>query len=92
LAALARELATAARQLGLDTTMVQVRQQLDDGHLTELVDELLLAAPGGPRRRLLVVVDQFEELLTQTTPADRARFAELLRPTLNGPVLSAACT
>ncbi len=32
------------------------------------------------------MVDQFEELLTQTAPAVRARFAELLRPTLTGPV------
>ena len=32
------------------------------------------------------MVDQFEELLTQTAPADRARFAELLRSALTGPV------
>ncbi|MGH3889878.1 MAG: hypothetical protein ACRDSZ_25490, partial [Pseudonocardiaceae bacterium] len=43
-------------------------------------------APAGPRRRLLIVVDQFEELLTQTTPTERVRFAELLRPALTGPV------
>jgi type II secretory pathway pseudopilin PulG len=33
-----------------------------------------------------VVVDQFEELLTQTGPEERARFAELLRDALAGPV------
>ncbi|MGH4016870.1 MAG: toll/interleukin-1 receptor domain-containing protein [Pseudonocardiaceae bacterium] len=85
-AALARELATTARQLGLDPTVPLVRQQLDTGRLTELADELLVATPGDPRRRLLIVVDQFEELLTQTDPAQRARFAELLRPALDGPV------
>ena len=90
-AALARELAAAAQQSGLDWTVTQVHQQLDNGGLTELADELLLAAPGGPRRRLLIVVDQFEELLTQTAPADRVRFAELLRPTLSGPV-QVVCT
>jgi hypothetical protein len=51
-----------------------------------LVDELLLANLGGPVRHLLVVVDQFEELLTHTAPAARARFAQLLRPALAGPV------
>ena len=51
-----------------------------------LVDELLLAASGGPGRQLLIVVDQLEELLTQTGPTERGRFAELLRPALAGPV------
>jgi WD40 repeat protein len=85
-AALVRELAAVARQLGLDPTAAQIRQRLDTGRLTELADELLLATPGDPRRRLLIVVDQFEEVLIQTAPAHRARFAELLRPTLDGPV------
>ncbi|MGQ0774634.1 MAG: nSTAND1 domain-containing NTPase [Pseudonocardiales bacterium] len=84
--ALVRDLAAAARQLGLDWPVTQVRQQLDTGRLGELADELLLATPGGLRRRLLVVVDQFEELLTQTAPTERAWFAELLRPALAGPV------
>ncbi|MGH3832200.1 MAG: TIR domain-containing protein [Pseudonocardiaceae bacterium] len=84
--ALARELAGAAREIGLDWTVEQVRHRLDEGNLTALADELLLAAPGGPLRRLLIVVDQCEELLTQTGPEDRARFAELLRSALTGPV------
>jgi WD40 repeat protein len=84
--ALARELAAAARQSGLDWRVTHVRDQLDDGGLTGLADELLLVSPGARRRRLLVVVDQFEELLTQTAPAERARFVELSRPALTGPV------
>ncbi len=60
--------------------------QLDTRGLTALAGELLVADPDGPQRRLLVVVDQFEELLTQTPPGQRARFAELLRPALAGPV------
>ncbi|MDQ4033004.1 MAG: TIR domain-containing protein [Actinomycetota bacterium] len=84
--ALARELATTARRIGLGWTVAQVRQQVDDGGLVGLADELLLAAPGGPQRRLLIVADQFEELLTQTAPLERARFVELLRPALAGPV------
>lgn len=67
-AALVRELAATARQLGLGWTVTQVCQRLDGAGLTEVADELLLAAPGERRRRLLVVVDQFEELLTQAAP------------------------
>jgi WD40 repeat protein len=85
-AALVRELTATARQFGLDWTVVRVRQQLDNGRLMELANELLLAAPVDPRRCLLVVVDQFEEMLTLTATANRTRFTELLRPTLNGPV------
>ncbi|MDQ3762875.1 MAG: TIR domain-containing protein [Actinomycetota bacterium] len=84
-AALVRELANAARRLDLGWTVAYIRDQLDEDGLAALVDELLLAAPRGSRR-LLVVVDQFEELLTQAAPPDRARFAELLRPALAGPV------
>jgi WD40 repeat protein/energy-coupling factor transporter ATP-binding protein EcfA2 len=82
-AALGRELATAAGRLGLGWTVAQVRHQLDDDGLTGLVEELLLVARA---QRLLVVVDQFEELLTQAAPAARARFAQLLHPALGGPV------
>ncbi|MGH3838831.1 MAG: toll/interleukin-1 receptor domain-containing protein, partial [Pseudonocardiaceae bacterium] len=82
-AALARQLTAAAQQLGLDWTVAQVRHQLDDGGLTGLADELLSAARA---RRLLVVVDQLEELLTQTPRGQRARFAQLLQPALGGPI------
>ncbi|MCA1672499.1 MAG: toll/interleukin-1 receptor domain-containing protein, partial [Actinobacteria bacterium] len=84
--ALAQELATAAGVLGLGWTPAQVRDRFDTEGVGDLVDELLLAAPGGPQRRLLVVIDQAEELLTQTTPADRTRFFTLLHPALAGSV------
>ena len=80
---LARELAVAAQRLELGWTVAQVRHQLDETGLTGLVDDLLLAARA---RRLLVVVDQFEELLTQSGPGERARFAQLLRSALGGRV------
>lgn len=85
-AALARGLAAAAQELDLDWTVERVRHQLDKGGLAGLAEELLLAALGSRGQRLLIVVDQFEELLTQTEPADRTRFAELLCPALTGPV------
>jgi WD40 repeat protein/energy-coupling factor transporter ATP-binding protein EcfA2 len=85
-AALARELTVAARRSGLDWTVDHVRGVLAQRGLVDVVDELLVASPGGPFRRLLLVVDQYEELLTQTEPAGRARFAQLLRSALSGPV------
>jgi WD40 repeat protein len=88
--ALARNLAIAARQVGLDWTIAHVRARLDESGLADPAAELLLAAPGGKARRLLVVVDQLEELLTQTAPSDRARFAELVHGALTGPVLVVA--
>ncbi|MGY1680833.1 nSTAND1 domain-containing NTPase [Geodermatophilus sp. SYSU D01176] len=84
--ALTREISAAARLLGRDWSLADVRRRLDEGGLTELADELLLAVPGHRRRRLLVVADQFEEVLTQTAPSERSRFAALLRPALTGPV------
>jgi hypothetical protein len=84
--ALTRELAAFARQCGLSWSVADIRHRLDDGGLTELVDEVLLAAPSPRRARLLIAIDQFEELLTPAGPAERVRFAALLRPALAGPV------
>ena len=84
--AMVREIAAAARGLGLGWTMTQVRGRLEDGGLADLADDLLLAAPAPRRRRLLLVVDQFEELLTQAPPSERARFAAMLRSALTGSV------
>lgn len=89
--ALARTVAATARQVGLAWTVAHVRTRLDESSgLVELADEILLAAPGGKARQLLVVADQFEELLTQTAASERARFAELLHEALTGPVLVVA--
>jgi Novel STAND NTPase 1 len=63
-----------------------IRRRLDEGGLAELANDLLLAGPGPRRTRLLLVVDQFEELLTQAAPGERAPFADLLAPALAGPV------
>jgi WD40 repeat protein/energy-coupling factor transporter ATP-binding protein EcfA2 len=84
--ALARELATAARRIDLDWTVDHACHRLDDDGIIGLADELLLADPAGPQRRLLVVIDQFEELLTLSAPVQRDRFAKLVRLGLNGPV------
>ncbi len=78
-----RELAAVGEGVRLGWTVAGVGRRLDGGGLRGLVDELLVAVRA---RRLLVVVDQFEELLTQTPPGQRARFARLLRSALSGPV------
>ena len=85
-AALTRELTAALRGVGRDVGLAQVRDWLDRDGLAAVADELLLAAPGPRRTRLLVVIDQLEELLTQTPAAERARFARLLAPAVRGPV------
>jgi WD40 repeat protein len=81
-AALSQELAHAAR-----STPSQIRQHLDeDNSLAHVVEDLLLAGASPPRRRLLVVIDQFEEILTRSPATGRAQLAEMLGPVVAGPV------
>jgi hypothetical protein len=75
----------AARRNGPGWTIGHIQHQLVEWGLGTLADELL-ANPGGSGRHLLIVVDQFEELLTQTCSDKRTRFAELLSPALSGSV------
>ncbi|WP_432837920.1 toll/interleukin-1 receptor domain-containing protein [Dactylosporangium sp. CA-092794] len=85
--ALVRELVTSGRMLGLVWTLAGVRERLAaERGLVELVDELLLAAPGSGRRWMLLVVDQFEELLTRADGVARQEFAAILAPALGGSV------
>src|SRR5262249_14918379 len=76
-AALARELAAASVRLGVGWRVDAVRARLADATgLDDLADELLVAASGQHRyRRLLLVVDQFEETLTRASPQHRSQFA-----------------
>jgi hypothetical protein len=83
-AALIRALAATARHLRVDWSVADIRLRLDDGGLTELADDLLLAGPAPRRTQLLITVDQFEEVLTQSGRCERARFAQLLHQTSNG--------
>ena len=75
-AALVSELVPLARGVGVDTD--QVLSWVDGDGLAAGLDRIRLDTG----RRLLVVVDQLEELLTRSDDAARRRFAELLRPTL----------
>ncbi|MGH3826629.1 MAG: hypothetical protein ACRDQX_05575, partial [Pseudonocardiaceae bacterium] len=82
---LARVLAITANRLGLNWSASDVRGRLDAGPdgLRRVADDLLITSP---LLRLLVTVDQAEELFTRTTPDAVARFALLLREAVAGPV------
>ena len=86
--ALAAALADSAAEVGLAWTTVELRERLDrrDGlHLA--AGDILRAAPGpDPRRHLLMIVDQLEELLTQTPAQEKAQFIALLRAATAGPL------
>ncbi|MGH3885280.1 MAG: TIR domain-containing protein [Pseudonocardiaceae bacterium] len=85
---LARALAATATGLELGWSASDVRGRLEAGAdgLRRVADDLLAARPGTQQRRLLVMVDQAEELFTRTTPAAVQRFTQLLRDTVAGPV------
>ncbi|MGH3698397.1 MAG: TIR domain-containing protein, partial [Pseudonocardiaceae bacterium] len=85
---LARALAATATRLELGWLASDVRGKLEAGPdgLRRVADDLLAASPGTHPRRLLVTIDQAEELFTRTTPGARARFAQLLGEAMTGPV------
>jgi WD40 repeat protein len=82
---LARAIAAATRDRQIPFDVRSLRTDLHDG-LSGVATDLLIAAKADNQCKLLVVVDQFEELLTQTPPAARAEFADMLRPALGGSV------
>ncbi len=87
-AELVRLLAVAGRARGLDWTASTVIDTVDrPGGLTRLVADLLAAAGA---RRLLLTIDQAEELLTHSPPAQQRRFAGLLLEATGGPVRALA--
>jgi WD40 repeat protein/type II secretory pathway predicted ATPase ExeA len=88
LSELARALTNTANRLGLNWSASDIRGRLDAGTdgLRRVADDLLATGPGTNQRRLLVAIDQAEELFTRTTPAALQRFAQLLRDAVVGPV------
>jgi type II secretory pathway predicted ATPase ExeA len=87
LAELARALAATAARRGLMWSAGQVRDRLHAGPdgLRRVADDLVGTIPGSGGR-LLVLIDQAEELFVRTPLAVRQRFAVLLRDAMTGPV------
>ncbi|MBL7500418.1 TIR domain-containing protein, partial [Frankia sp. CN7] len=86
---LAGVLAAAGRRHGLDWDAETLTARLTEpGRAGPVVTELLAAA--APARRLLLVVDQAEELLVRASRADQARFMALLAEVTTGPVRAVA--
>lgn len=83
---LARAMAAATRERQIPFDVRSLRTDLLRDGLGAVATDLLIAAEADNQCKLLVVVDQFEELLTQTGPAARAEFVEMLRPALGGSV------
>ncbi|MBV9140348.1 MAG: TIR domain-containing protein [Pseudonocardiales bacterium] len=85
---LARALAVTATRLGLGWSASDVRGRLeaDTDGLRRVADDLLAAGTGTPQRRLLILLDQAEELFTRTAPDALPRFALLLSNAVADPV------
>jgi WD40 repeat protein len=84
---LARALAATANRVGMGWSASDVRGVLEGGAdgLRRVADDLLAAGPV-PHQRLLVSIDQAEELFTWTNLDARQRFAKLLGGAVSGPV------
>src|SRR5947209_5390571 len=84
---LARALAATANRVGMGWSTSDVRGVLEGGidGLRRVADDLLATGPG-THQRLLVSIDQAEELFSSTTPDARQRFAQLLGAAVGGPV------
>jgi WD40 repeat protein/energy-coupling factor transporter ATP-binding protein EcfA2 len=81
------ELASALTAYGVRSTPSAVLERLRaDGGLIRVTEELLAAPGQRPRRRLLIVFDQFEEILSAEADSGRANLARLLRPAITGSV------
>ncbi|MFI9388489.1 TIR domain-containing protein [Kutzneria sp. NPDC052558] len=85
-ARLAQQLAGLARDLDVDLRLGPIEDDLAAGRIVDVVERLLAATPGPRRKRLLVVIDQLEELLTQTPDNKVVDFAAVLRAALRGPI------
>ena len=77
---LARVLAVKGTRMGLGWSASAVRSELEAGAhgLQHVADDLLAASSTDPRR-LLIPIDQAEELFTRTSSAGVQRFGQMLR-------------
>ena len=86
LGSLTRAMATVIGERHLPFDVTSLRKDLLRDGLKAVATDLLLAAQADSQCKLLIVIDQFEELLNQTEPDERGQFAATLQPALGGPV------
>ena len=84
-AALVRQLVAAGRSINQPWTHADIRSRVNDGELGLIIDELLVSTPERPASQLLIIIDQYEELLTQADQSERRRFVKLEQSVLEGP-------
>jgi WD40 repeat protein len=90
LGGLVRAVATVTRKRHIPFDATSLRSNLERDGLNAVATDLLVAAGADSQCKLLIVIDQYEELLTQTAEEQRAEFVAVLRPTLGGPVQALA--
>ena len=82
---LVRAIAALVREKNIPVEVGSLRKDIEREGLKAVATDLLL-----PRMRqqckLLIVIDQFEELITQTEADERAKFVATLGPSIGGPV------
>ncbi|CAI7973395.1 TIR domain-containing protein [Frankia sp. Hr75.2] len=86
--ALAAVLAAAGAEHGMDWQAGSLADRLAAGDMREIAEELLAAS--SPARRILLVIDQAEELLLRTGPDEQRAFLGLLAEATGGPVRAVA--
>ena len=69
---LVRAMAALVRERRIDFDVASIRKDLQHSGLTTVATDLLIAAQRRQPVQAVIVVDQFEELLTQTGPDERA--------------------
>ncbi len=87
---LARAMATVSKDRRIPFDVTALRTNLLRDGLNAVATDFLIAAGADDQCKLLVVIDQFEELLTQTEPDARAEFVAVFGPALGGPVQALA--
>ena len=87
---LVRSIASLVRERHIDFDVTSLRQDLQRDGLKAIATDLCVAGKADSQSKLLIIVDQFEEFLTQTEQLERAEFVAMLEPTLGGSVQALA--
>ena len=83
---LVRAMAAMIREQHIGFDVTSLRRDLDHVGLKAISTDLLLAAAADDQCKLLIVIDQLEELLTQTDQQNAPRSLRRSTPALGGPV------